>query len=171
MPSEGGNWPKATKTRRFVTSSSKSLGATNPRTIKLEIKTDSQENIELQLNKSYLILESLKVNIFFKITYEYRHWTWSTSLEPHLEYLVALCFEKTKFISYVRLSTLKTLSKVFSGSGFQVLQFLSVSWKPHSKGLKLFVVYAILRSVNRDSLVYPARKKVRPLLSSSYNLP
>lgn len=75
MPSEGGNWPKATKTRRFVTSSSKSLGATNPRTIKLEIKTDSQENIELQLNKSYLILESLKVNIFFKITYEYRHWT------------------------------------------------------------------------------------------------
>lgn len=67
MPSEGGNWPKATKTRGFVTSSSKSLGATNPRTIKLEIKTDSQENIELQLNKSYLILESLKVNIFLKL--------------------------------------------------------------------------------------------------------
>ncbi|KAF4790459.1 Ubiquitin carboxyl-terminal hydrolase 46 [Turdus rufiventris] len=38
----------------------KSLGATNPRTIKLGIQTDSQGNIELQFGKSCLILESLK---------------------------------------------------------------------------------------------------------------
>lgn len=163
---------KLAKTNGLAASSRKSLGATNPKKIKLGIQKDSQENIELQFGKSCLILESLKVNIiFFLITYGYRLWTCSTSIEPHLQYLVALCFEKTRFISSVRLSTLKTLSKVLSGSGFQVLQFLSISWKPHRMGLKLFVVYVILRSVNRDSLIYPARKKVRPLLSSSYNLP
>lgn len=84
---------------------------------------DSQGNIELQFGKSCLILESLKVNILKKITYGYRHWTCNISLESHLQYLVALCFENTKFNSYVRLSTLKTLFKVLSGSGFQVLQF------------------------------------------------
>lgn len=118
---------KETGQNQWSASSRKSLGATNPRKIKLGIQKNSQENTELQFGKSCLILESLKVNIFL-ITYGYRHWTCSTSIEPHLQYLVALCFEKTKFISYVRLSTLKTCFKFFRISGLAIfIHFLETT--------------------------------------------
>lgn len=77
------------------------------------METNSWENTELQFGKGCLIMEILKVNIFFKILNGFRYWTCSTSLEPDFQYLVALCFEKTKFFKLYKTECLKHFVRDF----------------------------------------------------------